>query len=43
MALSQDLWKILTAIRNRIDVSEFKNYVMPLCSIGQLIKRLNYL
>lgn len=29
MALSQDLWKILTAIRNRIDVSEFKNYVMP--------------
>ena len=28
MALSQDLWKILTAIRNRIDVSEFKNYVL---------------
>lgn len=29
MSVSQDLWKVLNSIRCRINVADFKNYVMP--------------
>lgn len=29
MAISADLWKVLNGIRSRLDVADFRQYVMP--------------